>query len=126
MTDIVERLRKVAEYGATHLDGMWTDAADEIERLRAERAEAKRYVTMRHGMKGTASLLRMTVKMQAEEIERLRAENKVWRWHPVSAAVEAERDRCAKIAETTEREGFGGGAYNEAGRDIAKAIRKQP
>ena len=45
--------------------------ADEIKRLWAERAEAKRYVTMRHGMKGTASLLRMTVKMQTEEIERL-------------------------------------------------------
>ena len=41
-------------------------------------------------------------------------------------ALRDERERCATIAETTEREGFGGGAYNEAGRDIAAAIRKQP
>ena len=100
--------------------------ADEIKRLWAERAEAKRYVTMRHGMKGTASLLRMTVKMQAEEIERLRAELAETIAAFPLGAVKAERERCAKIAETTEREGFGGGAYNEAGRDIAAAIRKQP
>ena len=50
MTDIVERLRL---YDKRLIDVHL--AADEIERLRAERTEAKRYVTMRHGMKGTAS-----------------------------------------------------------------------
>jgi len=43
----------------------------------------------------------------------------------IAQALRDERERCAKIAETTEREGFGGGAYNEAGRDIAAAIRNQ-
>ena len=53
----------------------------------------------------------------ADEIERLQGEVE---------ALREERERCAKVAETTEREGFGGGAYNEAGRDIAAAIRNQP
>ena len=84
MTDIVDRLRN-------HTFQAWplrTEAAEEIERLRAELAETIAAFPL--------------------------------------GAVKAERERCAKIAETTEREGFGGGAYNEAGRDIAKAIRKQP
>ena len=33
--DIVARLRAVSKFGGTHLDGLWTDAADKIERLRA-------------------------------------------------------------------------------------------
>ena len=33
--DIVARLRAVSDFGGTHLDGLWTKAADEIERLRA-------------------------------------------------------------------------------------------
>jgi len=90
MTDIPDRLRVYAEedrFGA-RMRQHFKEAADEIERLRAELAETIAAFPL--------------------------------------GAVKAERDRCAKIAETTEREGFGGGAYNEAGRDIAKAIRKQP
>jgi type II secretory pathway component PulJ len=33
MSDIVERLRKVSQFGGTHLDGLWTEAADAIVRL---------------------------------------------------------------------------------------------
>jgi len=59
------------------------------------------------------------------EIERLKAELAETIAAFPLGAVKAERARCATIAETTEREGFGGGAYNEAGRDIAAAIRGQ-
>ena len=36
--DIVTRLRRVAEFGGTHLVGLWTKAADEIKRLRGRLA----------------------------------------------------------------------------------------
>ena len=121
MTDLVTRLR-MAAVEIDRINGpLLGPAADEIERL-------TRQVDL---FKNTLEATEQTVKMQAEEIERLRAENKVWTDRfakhddRVSVAVEAERERCAKLAETTEREGFGGGAYNEAGRDIAAAIRGQ-
>lgn len=45
--DIVHRLRAVAEFGGTHLDGLWTEAANEIEALRSkiEILEAELLVT---------------------------------------------------------------------------------
>jgi hypothetical protein len=42
MTDIVERLRRVSEFGGTHLDGLWTEAADHIEELEADHADKLR------------------------------------------------------------------------------------
>lgn len=35
--DLVRRLRAVAEFGGTHLDGLWTEAADLIEQLEREK-----------------------------------------------------------------------------------------
>ena len=117
--DIVIRLRNSDPN--SNVGRRMREAADEIERLRLESAGSNQLVKAGE-----------IIDRQAKEIEHLKDENKVWtdrfakHDYRVSVAVEAERERCAKIAETTEREGFGGGAYNEAGRDIAKAIRKQP
>ena len=127
--DIVARLRSAAKdkdnmprmKSETMLTvGLGLEAADEIERLRLESAGSNQLVKAGE-----------IIDRQAKEIEHLKDENKVWtdrfakHDYRVSVAVEAERERCAKVAETTEREGFGGGAYNEAGRDIAAAIRNQ-
>ena len=95
MTDIVERLRL---YDKRLIDVHL--AADEIEWL------TKLLALAEDAMRG----YKMMCELQASL---------------PSCPVLAERERCAKIAETTEREGFGGGAYNEAGRDIAKAIREK-
>ena len=135
-TDIVDRLRN-------HTFQAWplrTEAAEEIERLRFLLKEGLDNGYFDYEMQTAQDWIeRVTTAIRGpdltDEIERLRAENKVWtdlfakhddRVSKVRKAVKAERERCAKIAETTEREGFGGGAYNEAGRDIAAAIRKQP
>ena len=72
-----------------------------------------------------AQALRDLAAEKDKEIDRLKAELAETIAAFPLGAVKAERARCATIAETTEREGFGGGAYNEAGRDIAAAIRGQ-
>ena len=59
MTDIVARLRALSPYGGT----IGAEAADEIERL-------TRQVDL---FKNTLEATEQTVKMQAEEIERLKA-----------------------------------------------------
>ena len=85
MTDIVARLRALSPYGGT----IGAEAADEIERL-------TRQVDL---FKNTLEATEQTVKMQAEEIERLRAEaaklvdenTRLQEWKDVAMAAAEDR-----------------------------------
>ena len=56
MTDIVERLRHATNYGSPNTTQLLTEAADEIERLTAER-----------------DVWKIACNAQADEVKRLRA-----------------------------------------------------
>ena len=58
MNDLVGRLLRVSEFGGTHLDGLWSEAAAEIERLASAHADKAELV----------------IRLQ-DQVDRLRKEN---------------------------------------------------
>ena len=80
MSDIVERLRDVSYCGTDHCEAERSEAADEIERLRAEvrdqhqvGTDLERLRTEVGAADALANTLRALVAEQHDEIERLRA-----------------------------------------------------
>jgi hypothetical protein len=93
-SDLIKRLEAVAEYGGTHLDGLWTEAATCIKELVAERAKWK-------AAAGSGPLADLSQEASASR----------------DAIKAAEIERCAEAAEwfhNVERYDY---------RDIAKRIR---
>ena len=62
--DICERLEAVAGFGGTHLDGIWSEAAEEIRALRAKIKEQDEWNSLRA----------MDIVTLGQEVGRLREE----------------------------------------------------
>lgn len=63
MDDLVKRLRAVSEFGGTHLDGLWSEAADRIEYLERELEEERhsRKVAAKHAWRFSDALRKISL-----------------------------------------------------------------